>query len=53
MLPTKDKGVSHIIELLKNECRSSDVVLLMSNGGFDGIYSKLIQALSPQNETTT
>lgn len=52
-LAYEGQSVSHIIELLKKECRSGDVVLLMSNGGFDGIYSKLIQALSPQNETTT
>jgi len=47
------KGVSardfanadEIVAELKSKARSGDVVLIMSNGGFDGIYSKLIQAL--------
>lgn len=34
-----------IVSYLKNEVKKDDVVLIMSNGGFDGIYQKLLAAL--------
>lgn len=34
-----------IVAHLKTEARKGDVILIMSNGGFDGIYQKLTQAL--------
>lgn len=39
------EDVDKILDLLKSQCRSGDVVLLMSNGGFDGIYSKILSLL--------
>ncbi len=39
--PTADK----IVEFLKVKAKAGDVVLIMSNGGFDGIYQKLMKAL--------
>lgn len=39
------KDVPHIVSLLKDQCRSGDIILLMSNGGFDNIYSQLLQVL--------
>lgn len=35
-----------IVKSLKSEAKSSDVILIMSNGGFDGIYQKLLTALA-------
>jgi UDP-N-acetylmuramate: L-alanyl-gamma-D-glutamyl-meso-diaminopimelate ligase len=35
-----------IVSALKNRAHKGDVVLIMSNGGFDGIYKKLLTALS-------
>jgi UDP-N-acetylmuramate: L-alanyl-gamma-D-glutamyl-meso-diaminopimelate ligase len=37
--------VDQIVSFLKAECRPSDVVVIMSNGAFGGIYSKVLQAL--------
>jgi UDP-N-acetylmuramate: L-alanyl-gamma-D-glutamyl-meso-diaminopimelate ligase len=37
--------VDHIVEKLKQELRSGDVVAIMSNGGFGGIHEKLLAAL--------
>ena len=34
-----------IVDFLKSQAKSGDVVLIMSNGGFDGIYQKLMKAL--------
>ena len=39
--PTAEK----IVDFLKSQAKSGDVVLIMSNGGFDGIYQKLMKAL--------
>ncbi len=39
------KDVDHLIELLEHEAKKGDVILLMSNGGFGGIYQKLLKAL--------
>jgi UDP-N-acetylmuramate: L-alanyl-gamma-D-glutamyl-meso-diaminopimelate ligase len=38
-------GVQEIVETIVNEHRDGDIVVLMSNGGFDGIHQKLLQAL--------
>jgi UDP-N-acetylmuramate: L-alanyl-gamma-D-glutamyl-meso-diaminopimelate ligase len=38
--------VDKIVEKLKQELRSGDVVAIMSNGGFGGIHEKLLAALS-------
>lgn len=40
------ENVDAIIGWLKSKTQKGDVILIMSNGGFDGIYSKLIRALS-------
>jgi UDP-N-acetylmuramate: L-alanyl-gamma-D-glutamyl-meso-diaminopimelate ligase len=34
-----------IVDLLAGECRAGDVVVVMSNGAFDGIHRKLVNAL--------
>lgn len=34
-----------IVETLKSKAQPQDVIVLMSNGGFDGIYQKLLGAL--------
>lgn len=36
-----------IVTAITKKARPGDVVLVMSNGGFDGIHSKLLQALEP------
>ena len=38
--------VESIVETIIRESKEGDVICLMSNGGFGGIYQKLIQALS-------
>lgn len=35
-----------IVSSLKEKAKRGDVILIMSNGGFDGIYGKLMSALS-------
>ena len=37
--------VKEIIEHLKTNCRSGDVVLIMSNGKFDNIHQRLLESL--------
>ncbi len=39
-------GVSEIISQIQKQAKPGDTILVMSNGGFDGIYQKLITALS-------
>jgi UDP-N-acetylmuramate: L-alanyl-gamma-D-glutamyl-meso-diaminopimelate ligase len=39
-------GADAIVDYLGTVAKPNDVVLIMSNGGFDGIYQKLIQRLS-------
>lgn len=41
--------VNSIISSLKQEAKSGDLVVIMSNGGFDGIYGKLIKTLNDRN----
>ncbi len=38
-------GADPIVSYLKTHAKSGDVILIMSNGGFDGIYKKLMSAL--------
>lgn len=42
-------GVDAIIQILVEEARAGDVLLLMSNGGFGGIHQKLLEALEKKN----
>ncbi|MFZ3229203.1 MAG: UDP-N-acetylmuramate:L-alanyl-gamma-D-glutamyl-meso-diaminopimelate ligase [Pseudobdellovibrio sp.] len=35
-----------IVAFLKSKAKTGDVILIMSNGGFDGIYQKLMTALA-------
>jgi UDP-N-acetylmuramate: L-alanyl-gamma-D-glutamyl-meso-diaminopimelate ligase len=37
--------VDQIVDLLKRECEPGDVVLCMSNGAFDDIWQRLLDAL--------
>ncbi|WP_413293870.1 UDP-N-acetylmuramate:L-alanyl-gamma-D-glutamyl-meso-diaminopimelate ligase [Bdellovibrio sp. HCB185ZH] len=38
-------GADQIVTALKARAKRGDVILIMSNGGFDGIYTKLMKAL--------
>lgn len=38
-------SADHIVDALKSRAKKGDVILIMSNGGFDGIYGKLLKAL--------
>ena len=38
--------VDSIIHFLSCEAKAGDIVLIMSNGGFNGIYTKLLEALA-------
>lgn len=38
-------GADQIVTALKARAKKGDVILIMSNGGFDGIYGKLMKAL--------
>jgi len=40
-----ESGADSIVDRLKEESREGDVVIVLSNGGFDGIHEKLLQAL--------
>jgi UDP-N-acetylmuramate: L-alanyl-gamma-D-glutamyl-meso-diaminopimelate ligase len=40
-----EPGTDAIIERLKGSTRSGDVIVVFSNGGFDGLHEKLIAAL--------
>ena len=37
---------SAIAEHVARQCRAGDVLLVMSNGGFDGVHDKILQALA-------
>lgn len=39
-------NVQDIVNVLKEKAKPTDVIVIMSNGGFDGIYDKLLAALS-------
>jgi UDP-N-acetylmuramate: L-alanyl-gamma-D-glutamyl-meso-diaminopimelate ligase len=38
-------GVPEIVRTVSNEARDGDLVIVMSNGGFDDIHQKLLTAL--------
>ncbi len=54
-LKAKDKSawavaeVDSIVELLENEVRAGDVIVIMSNGGFGGIHEKVLRMLEGVN----
>ena len=37
--------VNQIVQQLRRDCQSGDLVVIMSNGGFDNIHQKLIEAM--------
>ena len=39
-------GASEIAAHVAENARSGDVLLVMSNGGFDGVHDKILQALT-------
>jgi UDP-N-acetylmuramate: L-alanyl-gamma-D-glutamyl-meso-diaminopimelate ligase len=41
-------GADEIVAALAENCRKDDLVVIMSNGGFDGIYKKLLETLAKQ-----
>jgi UDP-N-acetylmuramate: L-alanyl-gamma-D-glutamyl-meso-diaminopimelate ligase len=41
------QGTAQIVALLHKECRPGDVVMVLSNGDFDGLIGKLIATLAP------
>ncbi|GAC1430083.1 MAG: UDP-N-acetylmuramate:L-alanyl-gamma-D-glutamyl-meso-diaminopimelate ligase [Terriglobales bacterium] len=45
--------VEEIVEIVAPEMRSGDVVAILSNGGFGGIYEKLPQRLRAQSGSST
>jgi UDP-N-acetylmuramate: L-alanyl-gamma-D-glutamyl-meso-diaminopimelate ligase len=40
------KNKDEIVEYLKKNTKEGDVILIMSNGGFNNIYDKLVEALN-------
>lgn len=40
------ESVEHIVSRLATRAKTGDVILIMSNGGFGGIYDKLLSALA-------
>jgi UDP-N-acetylmuramate: L-alanyl-gamma-D-glutamyl-meso-diaminopimelate ligase len=40
------RSIDDIIDSLKTRARRGDVIVLMSNGGFGGIYQKLLDQLN-------
>jgi UDP-N-acetylmuramate: L-alanyl-gamma-D-glutamyl-meso-diaminopimelate ligase len=46
-------NVEEIIERVAAGARPGDVVAILSNGGFDGIYDKLPARLAGRNATST
>jgi UDP-N-acetylmuramate: L-alanyl-gamma-D-glutamyl-meso-diaminopimelate ligase len=40
------ESVDQIVGELKSQAKPGDVILIMSNGGFDGIYGKLLTQLA-------
>jgi UDP-N-acetylmuramate: L-alanyl-gamma-D-glutamyl-meso-diaminopimelate ligase len=39
-------GVDNLVAVIAGEAREGDLVIIMSNGGFDGIHDKLLAALA-------
>ncbi len=44
-------GADQIVNYLGANIKSGDVILIMSNGGFDGLYKKLLTILKNNNES--
>ena len=40
------EGVTQIVDALVEETRAGDVVLVMSNGGFEGLHERLLRRLA-------
>lgn len=40
------QSVGEIVELVEKRAHTGDVVAILSNGGFDGIHSKILEAIS-------
>ena len=43
---TVQHDINHLVDMLVAEAKSGDQILVMSNGGFDGIHSKLLEKLT-------
>lgn len=46
------ESTTQIVQELKRSTQSGDVILIMSNGGFDGIYGKLREALKDPSHSS-
>ena len=44
-------GADAIVEYLVSQAHRGDIVLIMSNGGFDGIYQKLMKGLASNSSS--
>ncbi len=42
---TVQHDINHLVDMLVAEAKSGDQILIMSNGGFDGIHGKLLEKL--------
>lgn len=42
---TVQHDINHLVDMLVAEAKSGDQILVMSNGGFDGIHGKLLEKL--------
>ena len=49
---TAFSSTNEIVERLASSAKTGDLVLIMSNGGFDGLTMKLIEALKPAGART-
>jgi UDP-N-acetylmuramate: L-alanyl-gamma-D-glutamyl-meso-diaminopimelate ligase len=47
--PDGEQGVREMVAHLVSQCRMGDVVLIMSNGGFGGIYTDLLAGLAGES----
>jgi UDP-N-acetylmuramate: L-alanyl-gamma-D-glutamyl-meso-diaminopimelate ligase len=45
-----EDSVAALAEALAGEARAGDQILIMSNGGFDGLHGKLLAALRARHE---
>ena len=45
-------GADQILERLEEEVAEGDVVIIMSNGGFDGLHQKLLDSLATRHPVT-
>jgi UDP-N-acetylmuramate: L-alanyl-gamma-D-glutamyl-meso-diaminopimelate ligase len=47
------RSVDEIVTVLAEELRANDQVLIMSNGGFEGIHAKLLERLAATSGAAT